>query len=304
MADTELPLSNCFTIHLLAETAKRLPETSLLEAKLKDMIEIAHTTWPEIHIPDEAFLAYVAERVPADRPVDESLAELQGADLYLAKCCLDRDQIAISTFDKMLRERASSMARRQGLRNADCDDLVQDLRERILLGTHRNAPILQNYAGRGSLAGWLRVVVARLTLQAKNAHKPMLPIEDQLEAQIGLDGHDEIDPELAYLKARYLTEFRTAFRQAFSQLQVRDQNVLRYSVEQQLNIDQIGRIYGVHRATVARWLVSIRHSLLKKTYHNLCLDFGVERGEIQSILRIIESRLDISLGIQHEPSSV
>lgn len=296
MADTELPLTNCFTIHLLADTAKRLPDASILEANLKVIIEKAHATWPEIHIPDEAFLAHIAQRVPADRSVDEALTELQGADLYLAKGCLEHDPSAIAIFDNMLRERATSMARRRGLRNADCDDLLQDLRERILLGSPRGAPILQNYAGRGSLAGWLRVVVARLTMQAKNAQKPTVPIEEQLETQIGLDGHDEIDPELAYLKARYLAEFRTAFRQAFSQLEARNQNVLRYSVEQQLNIDQIGRIYGVHRATVARWLVNIRRSLLKKTYHNLCLDFGVNRLEVESILRVIESRLEVSLG--------
>lgn len=295
MKETMFPLFEIFCVHWAGEITPKVPEASILENILTELINQAQNCWPEISLTNEDFLSFVAERMPKVENVQEELRHLPASDLYLAKACINKNQKALDVFGKMLKQRLVQSARRHGVKEADCDDLMQDMFERILLGTTKSPPILQNYTGRGPLVGWLRVVVTRMTMKAKVKQKPWVSVEDQLEAQIGLDGEDKTDPELAYVKARHLSEFRKAFRSAFSELEPRDKNVLRYSVEQQLNIDQIGRIYRVHRATVARWLVSIRIELLKKTQAHLFVDSDTERVDIASIFRIIESRLDVSL---------
>lgn len=62
------------------------------------------------------------------------------------------------------------------------------------------------------------------------------------------------DPELSHLKATFAAEFKFALTLAIDELSVRDRNLLRQSVLDGLTIDQLGKLYRVHRATAARWV--------------------------------------------------
>jgi RNA polymerase sigma-70 factor (ECF subfamily) len=62
-----------------------------------------------------------------------------------------------------------------------------------------------------------------------------------------------------------------------------------------LSIDDLGGLHGVHRATAARWLQKARETLLKETKKNLMKRLGISLAEVDSILRILQSRLDLSL---------
>jgi RNA polymerase sigma-70 factor, ECF subfamily len=71
--------------------------------------------------------------------------------------------------------------------------------------------------------------------------------------------------------------------------------LLRYNVLEGLNIEEIGKIYGVHRATVARWITAARESILGRTRDELERRFGITAVEIDSIVRLVQSRLDVSM---------
>jgi RNA polymerase sigma-70 factor (ECF subfamily) len=103
------------------------------------------------------------------------------------------------------------------------------------------------------------------------------------------------DPELAYIKDRYRTEFRQAFVDALGSLDDRQQALLRYYHVDSLNIDAIGTIYKVHRVTAYRWLEKARDALVHKTLGLLKERLNVEKNEFDSILRMIRSQLHLSL---------
>ena len=72
--------------------------------------------------------------------------------------------------------------------------------------------------------------------------------------------------------------------------------MLRYHLIDRLNIDQIAAIHDVHRATAARWLVRIRAQLEERTREELRRALGVSGAELDSIIRLIQSQLDLSIG--------
>src|SRR5437773_409477 len=62
------------------------------------------------------------------------------------------------------------------------------------------------------------------------------------------------DPELAFLKLQHRQDFKEAFGEAMATLDQRQKNVLLMNLVQGLSIDEVGRVYSVHRATAARWV--------------------------------------------------
>jgi RNA polymerase sigma-70 factor (ECF subfamily) len=118
------------------------------------------------------------------------------------------------------------------------------------------------------------------------------PLDDS--ALVELTSPDE-DQELHYLKRLYREEFKAAFQQALAALSARERTILRYNLLDNLNIDQIGAIYNVHRATVARWIAKARETLLSETREILMQKLRVNEGEFESIMRLIQSHFDVSI---------
>jgi len=108
---------------------------------------------------------------------------------------------------------------------------------------------------------------------------------------------------LAELKARYRSELADAFRTSLAELAPRDRTLLRYQMIDGLSIDEIGAIYRVHRATAARWLVGIRDHLVADTRGRLAAKLGVDTEEAASIVRLVQSQLDVSVIRHLDPSS-
>ena len=63
----------------------------------------------------------------------------------------------------------------------------------------------------------------------------------------------------------------------------------------ELGIDHIGKVYDVHRATAARWLTRARESLFEMTRSHLRAELGLDDDEFQSLVRLVRSRLDVSV---------
>jgi RNA polymerase sigma-70 factor (ECF subfamily) len=103
------------------------------------------------------------------------------------------------------------------------------------------------------------------------------------------------DPELSYMKELYRESFRAAFRAALDGLGAREKNLLRQHFVDGLGIDALGRMYGVHRATAARWVQSAREALLAATRREFAARTRVSKRECDSLLRLVQSRFDVTL---------
>jgi hypothetical protein len=56
-------------------------------------------------------------------------------------------------------------------------------------------------------------------------------------------------------------------------------------------------IYGVHRGTVARWLVETRRMLLAQTKELLAATHPLESGDLRSLYRLLEEEVQVTLSI-------
>ena len=155
-------------------------------------------------------------------------------------------------------------------------------------------PAIHDYAGRGRVQGWLRVLVAREMVRLAKAQSRSVELDDKMLDVGALDA----DPALEALKATYRAELAEAFRAALKQLPARDRTLLRYQMIDGLTIDDIGEIYRVHRATAARWLTTVRDGLVERTRTLLAESLGVDTAEAASIVRLVQSQLDVSV-IKH-----
>ena len=103
------------------------------------------------------------------------------------------------------------------------------------------------------------------------------------------------DPELSFLKAKYRAAFRVAVERAIAELEDKDALVLRQHFVDGLSIDVLGGLHQVHRATAARWVAKAQAALLAKVRDRFMAEANVGDDECQSVLRLVESRMDVTL---------
>lgn len=262
-----------------------------LEARLEEMIASARAANPGVELEERAFLAHVGARLDEEAARD-GVAGLRAGDVYLCAACLAGDPTALSLFEsRVLAAVTPSLARMEGMGSL-VDDVKARLREKLLVQDGERAPRLSLYAGRGDLVGFVRVAAVREALDVmRQQRRGPEPDDDALlEA-----ASPEDDPELRHLKERYRSEFKRAFEDALSQLSSKERTLLRQQLVDGLSIDELAALYGVHRATAARWVQRAKDELLSGTRRALMRDLKVGRDELESIFRLIQSQLDVSL---------
>lgn len=210
-------------------------------------------------------------------------------DLYLAAACLEQDPLALQALRQRLRD-ALPMLKSFRLDAADEDALINDTLS-ALIGLN-GPPRLKSYSARGPLASWLQVVLTRQVLALRRKSHTATPVEldEVLLGSVAIEGA----PELELLKERFRGVFSQSFKAALQALSPRQRNMLRQHYLDQLSLEELGMLYRVHRATVARNLADARASLLEATRDEVSHALGIGRLEVDSIMRVVASRLDIS----------
>lgn len=237
-------------------------------------------------------------RILAARAPDPErwLDELQPADLYLACACAGGSEEALAVFERDYGKVIESVARRYAGRDHGLDDLAQVVRMKLLVGNADRSGRIADYSGLGYLENFVRVTAVRTCLdQVKRGvqRKREAPASDQdwLEAAA-----DAGDLELDFLKREYRAHFAGAFAAAAGSLSSEQRNALRQHLVHRLTVDQIAAVYSVHRATAARRVARAREALLEATRRELAGRLGgASPGEIDSIMKLIDSRLELSV---------
>lgn len=239
--------------------------------------------FPDVVLPGDVFMRHLAERSKG-QPGD-----LRAVDLYLACACLAGDRAALAALDARVIAKLDKAVAGVDPSPDFVDELRQRVRERLLVGS---PPRLTEYAGQGSLLGWARTVAVRLALNLKRDLGRETPEDDEVLAELPLTGRDV---ELDFVRAQHREDFTTAFREALAALEPRERNALRLSYVDRLSIDQIGAIYGAHRATAARWLAAAREKLVDGTRARLSERLKLTASEVDSLLGALQSNLEVSL---------
>jgi RNA polymerase sigma-70 factor, ECF subfamily len=260
---------------------------------IEERMELALGRWPNLHVDAQDFALFVKGRIPAEEEAEQYLPTLVLDDLFLAHACLASTAGAMQAFESEYGEGLRAALIKMKVLEHNIEELIQHFREYLWVAAAGEQCRLDKYSGRGKLFSWLRIVLVRLASRWMDKNYREQPFDDAALARSVLpDDHSE----LSIFRDQYLVQFRNAFRNALGQLEAKERNMLMLSYMDNLSIDKLGEIYGVHRATAARWLDKTRQKLRDSTRTEMKKLLGIDSRTLDSVMDLIESRLDVTLG--------
>lgn len=260
-----------------------------LRSRLVAVIASARAIWPGVALADDAFLTDLGARL--DTPTIEALERTHTDDLWLACACARGDTAALLHFERFALAPAVAT-----LLDADMakDEVLQQLRVRLLVKDGDTPARIEQYTGRGSLRGWTRMAVLRAIKDDRRA-RARRGQAHELAEDLLRDPAALADPEMDRIRASYGAEFRAAFASAVARLSSESRRLLRQHHLHGLTLDALAQIYGIHRVTAARRLAKARADLLADTRRELVRRLHVDRGELDRAVGLIMSRLELSM---------
>lgn len=257
--------------------------------------EAGLAAWPEIDVAPERFGGELARRIGSPTSADAAVAAvaaIRGADVYLAIACCDGGEGAIARIDDVLARELKHVALKLHATPDQTTEIHAELRRILLVDEPPRRAALREYAGRGDLRGYIRVMATRALIRAINRGRREIAIADHefFDRMLPND-----DAEISFLRAQYHDAVDGALRAALAGLDARSRALLRYQLIDGWSIDQVGKLYGVHRATAARWLAEAREVLGTAIRTELAARLQISPAEVDSIVRLVQSRVDMSL---------
>jgi RNA polymerase sigma-70 factor (ECF subfamily) len=255
-----------------------------LGAAIRALFDEGQRAWPGVALGIEAFVAHVAARAGEGLP-----PEGRGPDLYLACGCALGVRGAVEAFDRAYLTGLGRQLGQLGARPAFVDEVRQELRDKLFVGTGGSPPKIGEYAGDGPLGSWIRVVAVRAALNLRR--RP---------AAEGGGGHAgepaaRGDPEVEYREEHYRRAFDEALRGAVAALAPDHLHLLRRHLAQGVVLEALAAELGVNRATVVRRLAAARTALRWETRRRLQAALGAGDSELESLARMLRSHIGVSL---------
>ncbi len=253
-------------------------------------LRAAAATWPALPPPDLAFVRSVADRLPPG-PAAAAIAAVKIDELLLAYHGARGHVVALQAIRSLLDDLRAPL-RRTGASAAQIDELLTDLPGDLCGPRSTGAPRILGFTGRSTLSAWLRVVVVRTVIDRRRRAGAII---DDDEVTLAQTATADLDPELDLLRRTYAREFREAFAAAIAELAPEDRALLRQHHIDGVGLDALALLHGVHRATAARRLAAARETIFLKVRRRLLHDLNVGNATVDSILRIVQSDLDLSI---------
>lgn len=240
---------------------------------------------------------YLLKEFPeaATATVTEFIDQLQADDLCLVIACESGDATAWND----LVERYSPTVRSAARNAAGNEDGAEDLAQSIWAELHglrvradgKPSSKLAYYSGRGSLAGWLRAVVAQLAVDQHRKQSRFVQTEedgdfDRLESggegrEARISGSPALNPEAALSHKRERVEMERALARSIAEMQDEDRLLVKLYYFDGLRLKEAGAVLGVHEATASRRLTRVHGELRRRVEEVLIGDCGWTKREIE-----------------------
>jgi RNA polymerase sigma-70 factor (ECF subfamily) len=273
---------------LLANLSGEAPPREALEPILRRLVDEGRAAWPALALAPGAFVRHLATR-PRTEALEPWLHATHADDLYLACACAARVTGALDAFEAQFVPRLAGYLAASGLSPATADDVLQSVREKLFVGAE---PRIAAYTGRGSLANWLRVVTLRAAVDLSRERDDA--IADSASGSSRRAGVVE-DPELDFIKEHYRDVFKQAFHDAVAVLDAELRTILRLHYVDGATLEQVAAALACGRSTVVRRIAEGREAILDGVRRLVGERLEIDPGEFDSLLRLLHSRLDLSL---------
>jgi RNA polymerase sigma-70 factor (ECF subfamily) len=194
------------------------------------------------------------------------------------------------------------------------EDAAEDLAQSIwaeLYGLRtrkdgRPAGKLAYYSGRGSLAGWLRAVIAQLSVDTFRKQSKLVQAEEDTdlerlarEAQVSetqtFAASGIQNPEQALSNRFAEADLQAALAQAVRGLEAEDKLLVKLYYFDDLRLREAGVVLGVHEATASRRLSRIQTDLRKRVGQILVDEKGWTKAETERSFAEVARYLDTDL---------
>ncbi|MDY7233115.1 sigma-70 family RNA polymerase sigma factor [Hyalangium rubrum] len=275
--------------HAPPERHAALEQVEGLEALLREHHAAGQAQWPTVSLTPESFVRHLSRHLPEGSL--EVLRQLQGADLYLACACAKGEHQALLAFEQHILQKVP--ARLGQLPASTVDEVLQVLRQRLLLGRGETPPRIADYSGRGPLLAWVRIIAARIVGELASQDGRQELFDEPPEVLARMLSSD--DPERELLREDSRQALAEALRKALAALPERERALLRLHHLHGLTMDRLSTMYGESRSGVARRVAHARERLLKLTRAELSSRLNLAGPELESLLGLVRSRLDLSL---------
>lgn len=261
-------------------------------ALLAEHLRAARQTWPGITVAPARFAKELGRRIAAMGEKAVPLASIKAADIYVATASLDGDVGAIEAVRALLKKEVEIAGTRSTPSRDQLADVIAALSRILFVGEPPRPAALHEYSGRGDLKSYFRVMAMREVARVVNLGRREVGFDDLevLERLVPAS-----DPELSVLRQRYREEVDAAIRAALGTLDERGRALLRFAIVDGLSVGKVGELYNVHKATAARWIAAAREQLGDAIRAQLAGRLQVPEDEITSIIRLVQSRVDVSL---------
>jgi len=255
---------------------------------LTPLVCTAEARWAgTFRIAPPVFAAYAAARLAPGAD-----AQVHGEELYLACGCALGVPAAIAVFEVLLTNESAAALRHLHLESAAADEVCQMAREKLLVGEPGRGPRIAEYAGRGTLSGWIRVVVTRIALNALRAPRREVPLEEVL---VNLEPVDTYDPALSGLRDKVGDSLHSALDRAMRAISAEDRVLLRQRFVDGLTTVQLAALYRKHRSTMRRRLDAILRAIRIHTEELLEREVGCGHATAVSLVHIVISQTHLSI---------
>lgn len=254
---------------------------------------------------------YLLKNDPAtpDSDISKFIDEMQADDLCLIIACERGDESAWTD----LVERFTATVRSAARSNSSNEDAAEDLAQSIwaeLYGLRVRkdgspASKLAYYSGRGSLAGWLRAVVAQLAVDSFRKQSRLVQTEEDADLdRLAHEAHvGESQPMFAgipnpeeSMSNRFAqTDMQDALGRAVQELTAEDRLLVKLYYFDNLRLREAGVVLGVHEATASRRLTRIQTDLRKRVTKILIDERGWTQAETERSFAEVAQHLDTDL---------
>ncbi len=235
--------------------------------------------------------------------------ELQADDLCLIIACERGDENAWNDLVERFKPTVRSAARSASANEDAAEDLAQSIWAELYgLRVRKDgmpASKLAYYSGRGSLAGWLRAVVAQLAVDMFRKQSRLVQTEEDSEfdrlARDAQDGHGHTvvagipSPEESMSTRFAQADMQHALDKAVKELGAEDRLLVKLYYFDNLRLREAGAVLGVHEATASRRLTRIQTDLRKRVTKILVDERGWTQAETERSFAEVAQHLDTDL---------
>jgi RNA polymerase sigma-70 factor (ECF subfamily) len=259
--------------------------------------------------------AAVSKYVLRDEPqaelksIKEFIDKLQADDLCLIVACEQGNQKAWSDLVERFSATVRSAARSASSNEEQAEDLAQSIWAELhglrVRDDGKPSGKLAYYSGRGSLAGWLRAVVAQLAIDQHRKQSRLVQTEEDSDfdriIQHSQDeqtwsGHGEsVNPELEISKKLAGAQLQRALAKSFGQLSAEDRLLIRLYYFDGLRLREAGAVLGVHEATASRRVTRIHNELRQHVEGILVDEEGWTKPETERVFAEVAVHLDTDI---------